>query len=179
MRPNTPPPFFSAARFKPPFFNKESIWMARFLSFGIWMAKLFWHPCICPYFRSDTNGWQLCVWQKSLDPYPARPGSKAFALTAFCIQTLRTRDQRATVSSLTGVTASCHWARHINPSIVLVQPRKTRPYVTERLLTGTLRIKSNKQNKHRESGAVPNFVSLIMFDHVPGCLFCTPFCFIV
>ena len=23
---------------------------------------------------------------------PARPGSKAFALTAFCIQTLRTRD---------------------------------------------------------------------------------------
>ena len=39
---------------------------------------------------------------------PARPGSTAFALTAFCIQTLRTRDQRATVSSLTGVTASCH-----------------------------------------------------------------------
>ena len=40
--------------------------------------------------------------------FPARPGSKAFALTAFCIQTLRTGDQRATVSSLTGVTASCH-----------------------------------------------------------------------
>ena len=38
---------------------------------------------------------------------PARPGSKAFALTAFCIQTLQTRDQRARVSSLTGVTASC------------------------------------------------------------------------
>ena len=68
---------------------------------------------------------------------PARPGSKAFALTAFCIQTLRTRDQRATVSSLTGVTASCYSARHINPSKVLVQHRKTRPYVTEKLLTGT------------------------------------------
>ena len=39
---------------------------------------------------------------------PARPSSRAFALTAFCIQTLRTRDQRAMVSSLTGVTASCH-----------------------------------------------------------------------
>ena len=51
---------------------------------------------------------------QDLDSYPAQsglrpgPGSKAFALTAFCIQTLRTRDQRATVSSLNGVTASCH-----------------------------------------------------------------------
>ena len=28
------------------------------------------------------------------------------------------------------------WARHINPSLVLVQPRKIRPDITERLLTG-------------------------------------------
>ena len=28
-------------------------------------------------------------------------------------------------------------ARHINPSLVLVQPRKTCPDLTERLLTGT------------------------------------------
>ena len=27
-------------------------------------------------------------------------------------------------------------ARHIYPSLVLVQPRKTRPYITERLLMG-------------------------------------------
>ena len=27
--------------------------------------------------------------------------------------------------------------KHINPSLILVQPRKTRPEVTERLLTGT------------------------------------------
>ena len=40
-------------------------------------------------------------------------------------------------SSLTGVTALCPCARHINPSLVLVQPRKTRPDVIERLLTGT------------------------------------------
>ena len=35
--------------------------------------------------------------------------------------------------------ASLHcgpWARHIYPSLVLVQPRKTRPYITERLLIG-------------------------------------------
>ena len=55
----------------------------------------------------------VCLAKKS-GPVPgpiwstARPGSLAFALTAVCIQTLRTRDQRATVSSLIGFTASCH-----------------------------------------------------------------------
>ena len=48
--------------------------------------------------------------------------------------------------SLIGVTMLCHWARHINPSLVLVQPRKTRPYITERLLTG--RKESNQTNKN-------------------------------
>ena len=47
-----------------------------------------------------------------------------------------TRDRGAAGSSLTGVTALCPWARHINPSLVLVRPRKTRPYITERLLMG-------------------------------------------
>ena len=47
----------------------------------------------------------VCLAKKSRpvsDPIwsPARPGSKAFALTAFCIQTLRTRDQRASPASL-------------------------------------------------------------------------------
>ena len=37
------------------------------------------------------------------------------------------------------------WARHIYPSLVLVQPRKTRPYITERLLMG--RKESNQTNK--------------------------------
>ena len=47
-----------------------------------------------------------------------------------------TRDRGAAGLSLTGVTALCPWARHINPSLVLVQPRKTPPYITERLLMG-------------------------------------------
>ena len=47
-----------------------------------------------------------------------------------------TRDRGAAGSSLTGVTALCRRARHINPSLVLVQPRKTHPYITERLLMG-------------------------------------------
>ena len=45
-----------------------------------------------------------------------------------------TRDRGAAGSNLTGVTALCPSARHINPSLVLVQPRKTRSYITERLL---------------------------------------------
>ena len=44
-----------------------------------------------------------------------------------------TRDRRTAGSSLTGVTALCPLARQIKPSLVLVQPRKTRPYITERL----------------------------------------------
>ena len=56
-----------------------------------------------------------------------------------------TRDRGAAGSSLTGVTALCPWARHIHPSLVLVQPRKTCPYITERLLMG--HIESNQTNK--------------------------------
>ena len=36
-------------------------------------------------------------------------------------------------------------SKNINPSLVLVQPRKTRPFVTERLLMG--RKESNQTNK--------------------------------
>ena len=32
-----------------------------------------------------------------------------------------------------GVSALCPWARYINPSLVLVQPRKACPYITEKL----------------------------------------------
>ena len=58
-----------------------------------------------------------------------------------------TWDRGVVGSSLTGVTALCPCARHIYPCLVLVQPRKTRPNIIERLLTGTYRIKSNKQTK--------------------------------
>ena len=59
-----------------------------------------------------------------------------------------TRDRGAVESSLTGVTALCHCARHFDPSLVLVQPRKTRPFITERLLMG--RKESNQTNKITE-----------------------------
>ena len=38
-------------------------------------------------------------------------------------------------------------ARHIYPSLVLVQPRKTRPYITERLLMGRKESNQTKQTK--------------------------------
>ena len=47
-----------------------------------------------------------------------------------------TRNRGAAGSSLTGVTALCPLAIYINPSFVLVQPRKTRLYITEGLLMG-------------------------------------------
>ena len=47
-----------------------------------------------------------------------------------------TRDCVASGSSIAGVTVLCPCTRHINPSLVLVQPRKTRPFITERLLMG-------------------------------------------
>ena len=57
-----------------------------------------------------------------------------------------TQDPGAMGSSLTGVTAL--WVleqRHIYPSLVLVQPRKTCPCLTERLLMG--RKESNQTNQ--------------------------------
>ena len=57
-----------------------------------------------------------------------------------------TRDREAAGSSLTGVTEMCPCARHIDPSLVLVQPRKTRPYITEKLLIG------RKESNHTYRG---------------------------
>ena len=58
-----------------------------------------------------------------------------------------TGDRGAADLSLTGVAALCHLARHIYPSLVLVQPRKTRPYINERLLMG-----------HKESNETNNLI---------------------
>ena len=46
-----------------------------------------------------------------------------------------TPDRGAAGSSLTGVTAFA-LSKSINPSLILVQPRKTCPFITERLFMG-------------------------------------------
>ena len=56
-----------------------------------------------------------------------------------------TRDRRAAGSSLTGRHRVVSLSKNINPSVVLGQPRKTRPFITERLLMG--RKESNQTNK--------------------------------
>ena len=48
--------------------------------------------------------------------------------------------------------------RHIYPSLVLVQPRKTRPYITERLLMG-----------HKESNQTNKNGSLMMVESIAEC----------
>ena len=56
-------------------------------------------------------------------------------------------------------------SKNINPSLVLVQPRKTRPYITERLLMG--RKESNQTNKNmpnihsQETATSPIILSLV------------------
>ena len=66
-----------------------------------------------------------------------------------------TRDRGAAGSSLTGVTALWSWARHIYHSLVLVQPRKTCPCLTERLLMGHK--ESNQTNKTNKIYTVLHF----------------------
>ena len=70
-----------------------------------------------------------------------------------------TQERGATGKSLTGVTALCPWARHINPSLVLVQPRKIGPFITERLLMG--RKESNQTNKNH---VIAHFMYLLGQD---------------
>ena len=60
-----------------------------------------------------------------------------------------TQDRGAAGLSLTGVTGLWSLSKHIYPSLVLVQPRKTRPCLTERLLMG--RKESNQTNQQTKT----------------------------
>ena len=71
------------------------------------------------------------------------------------------RDRGAVGSSLIAVTALWSLSKHIYPSIVLIQPRKTRPCLTERLLMG--RKESNKQNM-----AIFHFSRILKYRYVKG-----------
>ena len=53
-------------------------------------------------------------------------------------------------------------SKNINPSLVLVQPRKTRPFITERLLMG--RKESNQTNKQNTSNGTQFFVFKILHE---------------
>ena len=70
-----------------------------------------------------------------------------------------TRDRGAAGSNLTGTSAFCPSARHINPSLVLVQPRKTCSFIIERVLMVLKEsIQTNsKEFVHSECKRVNNF----------------------
>ena len=59
-------------------------------------------------------------------------------------------------------------SKNINPSLVLVQPRKTRPFITERLLMG--RKESNQTNKQNKADAhltlFPLGTTFVVCSHV-------------
>ena len=57
-----------------------------------------------------------------------------------------TRDRGPRVRASLASLALCPWARQINPSLVLVQPRKTCPHATERLLMGRKESNQTKSN---------------------------------
>ena len=91
-----------------------------------------------------------------------------------------TQDQGAAGSSLTGVTVLCPCARHINPYLVLVQPRKTLPYISERLFLG------RRESNQAKSGSILNCVYALSrclenaqtIEHMQFCagsMFCTFF----
>ena len=54
-------------------------------------------------------------------------------------------------------------SKNINPSLVLVQPRKTRPFITERLLMG--RRESNQTNKQNNDNPSTLVLDLSCFCH--------------
>ena len=56
------------------------------------------------------------------------------------------RDRGVVGWSLTGVTVLCPWTRHINLCLVLVQPRKTRPDITEKNVDWDAKNQTNKQS---------------------------------
>ena len=101
------------------------------------MVVLCWIIHFCTFINKGVQWLSGRVWERS--------GSVVECLT---------RDRGAAGSSF---TVLCPWARHINPSLVLVQPRKTRPYITERLLMGC-----------KESNQAKTFIDFS--------LWCFPFC---
>ena len=73
---------------------------------------------------------------------PPHPVRKRSGLGVECLT-----ETEGTLVRASPVSLRCgHWARHIYPSLVLVQRRKTRPCLTERLLMGRKESNQTKKN---------------------------------
>ena len=78
-----------------------------------------------------------------------------------------TGDGGVASSSLTDVTALCPSARHINPSLVLVQPRKTHPGITKQdqtllwtCVAGARRCVNSRYAKFKYTGMKSDYIQI-------------------
>ena len=78
--------------------------------------------------RLEPTGLRSRVKHSTTEPLHSRSGSMVECLS---------QDRGVAGSSLTGGIVLCPRERYINTCLVLVQPRKIHPDITEKLLTGT------------------------------------------
>ena len=109
------------------------------------LSVLIWIKTACKGFSRRQK---LSLARKELKSLTIVEWLKKFRERSGSVVECLTRDRGAAGLSLTGITTLCPWARHFNPSLVLVQPRKTSPFITERLLMG--RKESNQTNNKQE-----------------------------
>ena len=100
------------------------------------MGQYLNHSLISPYMLNEI-GWYV---------------------SSLSFRKVKTQGLRVRASPVSLHCGPC--ARHIYPNLVLVQPRKTRPCLTDRLLIGRNQIKSNK---HLEE-SISNFRDASMFS---------------
>ena len=104
-------------------------------------TKVVCFCCLLKYFRSlfdkqcrprsDCSCRTILIWVHIVYPY-------TYISQGSTVARGRVLDSRRVAGlSPIGVTVLCPFARHIYPCLVLVQPKKTRPNLTEKLLTGT------------------------------------------
>ena len=93
---------------------------------------------ICPPLSSDATIWyeaslpamkKKCIWKCCLLKLSAACICLHQGLIGSSVVECLTQDRGAAGSNLTGVAGLCLWARHINPSLVPVQARKTHPFM--------------------------------------------------
>ena len=69
-----------------------------------------------------------------------------------------TRDRGTAGLSLTRITVLCPQSKNIDPSLVLAQPRKTLPFISQRLLMGLKESNQTKPLKGQSQQMLSNFV---------------------
>ena len=111
------------------------------------------------WMRNKENSFPICtlIWRPGdqLSLY-SKPQNIAMGAQWLSGRVLDLR-LRGCVSSLIGVAVLCPSARHIYPSLVLVQSRKTHPCLTERLLIVHKESNQTKQtNQESIKGNVNN-----------------------